>query len=84
MRPIARVCPWMALLVLAACGGADATTPPAVRPVDTTTTVITPGESVDEACNRADEQYRTLFGEAAYNRQGMNSAIEVRLPEDPH
>ena len=42
MPPIKRSCPWMALLVLAACGGADATTPPAVLPVDTTTKVITP------------------------------------------
>lgn len=47
------------------------------------TTVITPSETVDGARHRANELYRTLFGEAAYNRQGMNSAIEVQLPENP-
>lgn len=51
--------------------------------IQTTTVVIPPSESVDAARHRADEQYRTLFGDAAYNRQGIGSAIEVRLPEVP-
>ena len=50
---------------------------------EATTVVISPSESVDDARHRADEQYRTLFGDAAYNRQGISSAIEVRLPENP-
>ena len=61
--------------------------PPNISPhpelVDATTVVISPGEAVDNARHRADEQYRTLFGDAAYNRQGIGSAIEVRLPGNP-
>ncbi len=51
--------------------------------IQTTTVVIPPSESVNDARHRADEQYRTLFGDAAYNRQIIGSAIEVRLPEVP-
>lgn len=51
--------------------------------VEATTVVISPSKTVDDARHRADEQYRALFGDAAYNRQGIRSAIEVRLPQDP-
>ena len=50
---------------------------------EATTVVISPSKTVADARHRADEQYRTLFGDAAYNRQGISSAIEVRLPENP-
>lgn len=46
------------------------------------TTVISPGREVETARARADEIYRSLFGDEAYNRQSMTSAIEVQLPED--
>jgi hypothetical protein len=44
------------------------------------TTVIPPGPDVEQAREIANETYRTLFGDEAYNRQTMNSAIEVHLP----
>ncbi|MCX6875806.1 MAG: hypothetical protein NTW21_18655 [Verrucomicrobia bacterium] len=44
------------------------------------TTVIPPGPEVAMARARADEIYRALFGDEAYNRQTMNSVLEVRLP----
>ena len=50
---------------------------------EATTVVIPPSQTVDDARHRADEQYRTLFGDAAYNRLEISSAIEVRLPENP-
>jgi hypothetical protein len=39
--------------------------------------VVMPSQAVDEARNRADEQYRALFGEAAYLRQGLESGREA-------
>ena len=47
------------------------------------TTVIPPGPEVDRARARADQQYQALFGDDAYNRQTMNSAIDVTLPAAP-
>ena len=44
--------------------------------------VIPPGLEVRRATHRADEAYRTMFGDAAYNRQSMMSALEVLLPEE--
>ena len=61
--------------------------PPEAAPINGTdngesTTVITPGPEVEQARNNANELYRALFGDAAYNRQTMDSAIEVQLPEN--
>jgi len=44
------------------------------------TVVIEPGPAVDKARARANETYRTLFGDDAYNRLTMGTAIEVKLP----
>jgi hypothetical protein len=46
------------------------------------TGMIEPGPVADNASTLANESYRALFGDDAYNRQTMNSAIEVRLPVD--
>jgi hypothetical protein len=50
-------------------------------PEDGGEVLIPTGPAVDRATHRADEAYRALFGDAAYNRQSMMSAIEVLLPE---
>ncbi len=47
------------------------------------TTVIAPGREVEMARAKANEIYRALFGNEAYNRRTMESAIEVHLPENP-
>ncbi len=47
---------------------------------DDNTVVIEPGPAVDKARARANEMYRALFGDEAYNRLTMNSALEVQLP----
>ncbi|MEI6196243.1 MAG: hypothetical protein WCS42_18140 [Verrucomicrobiota bacterium] len=44
------------------------------------TVVIEPGPAVDKARARANEMYRALFGDEAYNQLTMNSALEVQLP----
>jgi hypothetical protein len=44
------------------------------------TTVIAPGPDVERARDIADETYRAMFGNDAYNRQTLNSTIEVNLP----
>jgi hypothetical protein len=49
---------------------------------DDNTTVIEPGPVVENARSRANEAYRALFGDDAYNRRTMDSAIEVSLPVD--
>lgn len=46
------------------------------------TVVIAPGPQVEEVRERADEIYRVLYGDEAYNRYSMGSAVEVRLPAD--
>lgn len=46
------------------------------------TAVVPPGAGVDNARRHADELYRAMFGDAAFNQQGISSAIEVRLPVD--
>lgn len=45
--------------------------------------VIEPGPEVAQARDLANETYRALFGDEAYNRQTMNSVIEVQLPVTP-
>lgn len=45
------------------------------------TQIIPAGSEVDQARERADETYRALYGNEAYNRHSINSALEVRLPE---
>ncbi|MEI6654354.1 MAG: hypothetical protein WCP45_06265 [Verrucomicrobiota bacterium] len=56
----------------------DPTAP--VTAADNNTVVIEPGPAVDKARARANEMYRALFGDEAYNRLTMNSALEVQLP----
>lgn len=45
------------------------------------TVVIGPGQQVEAALDRANEIYRSLFGNDAYNRRTIESSIEVSLPE---
>ncbi len=52
-----------------------------VRPKDRGELLVPTGLEVDRATQRANEAYRAMFGDAAYNRQSMMSAIEVNLPE---
>ena len=47
------------------------------------TVVIKPGPAVDQARARANETYRALFGDEAYNRMIMNAAIEVMSSAPP-
>lgn len=42
--------------------------------------IIPTGQDTDAARKRADEAYRALYGNEAYNRHSINSALEVRLP----
>jgi type IV secretory pathway VirJ component len=42
---------------------------------------IQPGPAVTAALARANESYRSFFGDAAYQKQLLNSALEVRLPD---
>ena len=50
----------------------------AIAPGSEDTVVIQPGPAVDQARARANETYRTLFGDDAYNRLTMNTALEVK------
>lgn len=43
------------------------------------TVVIEPGPDADDARRRADEAFRALFGNAAYNQHAIDSGIEVHL-----
>ena len=52
-------------------------------PDEENTLVIKPGPAVDRARGRADETYRALFGDDAFNRMTLNAALEVRLPVNP-
>lgn len=47
------------------------------------TRVIPPTAETERLRAHSDERYRSLFGDAAYNKQSMNSLIEVRLPPLP-
>ena len=67
--------------LLATAGNSSATPTPAPGG-DEATSVIPAGAAAEKARNHADEMYRALFGDDAYNRQVMNSAIEVRLPAE--
>ncbi len=42
--------------------------------------VIEPDEESIQVLDHADQLYRSMFGQEAFNRQSLNSAIEVRLP----
>lgn len=44
--------------------------------------VIGPGPILEDASARANELYRSLFGNDAYNRHAMDSAKEVLLPSE--
>lgn len=44
------------------------------------TYIIGKGSAVDRARDRANEIYRALFGEDAYNRMTMSAALEAQLP----
>jgi hypothetical protein len=47
-------------------------------------TVVVPNGAVSEyARNRADARFRALFGNAAFNRMTIQSALESRLPAEP-
>jgi hypothetical protein len=45
------------------------------------TLVIPAGKNTDSVRERADEIYRALYGNEAFNRYSIESAVEVRLPE---
>ena len=47
------------------------------------TVVIQPGPAVEQARANANEAYRVLFGDEAFNRLMMNAALEARLPKNP-
>ncbi len=47
---------------------------------DVNTIVIELGPAVDRARATANETYRALFGDAAYNRMTMNAVLESQLP----
>ena len=44
------------------------------------TQIIHEGPDADEARDRADETFRALHGNEAFNRHSLHSALEVRLP----
>jgi hypothetical protein len=50
--------------------------------MDGSVMVISNGLDVEQATHRANEAYRSMFGDAAYNHQSMMSAIEVQLPSN--
>ena len=50
--------------------------------MDEAVMVISNGSDVEQATYRANEAYRSMFGDAAYNHQSMMSAIEVQLPSN--
>jgi len=58
--------------------------PPVGNPAPSTdpdgTLVIKPGDVPDDITDRADEQFRSLFGNDAFNRRSMEAAVEVSLP----
>jgi hypothetical protein len=47
------------------------------------TIVIHPGPAVEQARNKANETYRALFGDAAYDRMTMSALMESQLPAGP-
>jgi hypothetical protein len=47
------------------------------------TLVIKPGPAVERARDKANETYRALFGDEAYNQMLMSAALEARLPVTP-
>ncbi len=69
---------------LAPATAGDARTLPQHEPSesddDASTVVIAAGPQVEVALERADEIYRVFYGDEAYNRYSMGSAVEVRLP----
>lgn len=52
----------------------------ATAPGGDNTAVIQPGPAVDQARARANQAYRALFGDEAYNQLTLNAALEVKLP----
>jgi hypothetical protein len=54
---------------------------PGDNPGQDDTVVIGPGQDLEAALDRANEIYRSLFGNDAYNRRMVESSIEVNLPE---
>lgn len=46
-------------------------------------TIIEPDSGSVSVRRHADELYRSLFGDEAFGRKGMESTLEVRLPESP-
>jgi len=62
-------------LAAAAAAGED---PTANSPTQPATLLITPGPEVDAIRAQANERYRALFGDEAYNRETMNGQMETR------
>ena len=50
-------------------------------PAGEATAVIAPGPVLDAATATANERFRALFGQNAYNRRSIASALEVSVPE---
>ena len=46
------------------------------------TILIEPGEAVDRARDRANDTYRVLFGDAAYNQMTMSALLESQIPPE--
>lgn len=63
--------------------GESSTEPPATdsQAADPTTVVVTEGPIIQDARERANQRFRTLYGNEAYNRLIMNAAIEPTLAE---
>ncbi|NQX02319.1 hypothetical protein HQ447_16795, partial [bacterium] len=64
-------------------GAADAEGSAAVAPESGDTIVIHPGPAVEQARERANETYRALFGDAAFDRMTMHALMESQLPASP-
>lgn len=47
------------------------------------TVLIHPGPAVERARDHANQMYRALFGDAAYNQMTMNAVMESQLPVEP-
>ena len=62
----------------AAAAGENPTVPTADSPTQPESLLITPGPEVDAIRARANERYRALFGDEAYNRETMNGQMETR------
>jgi hypothetical protein len=51
--------------------------------IENDTVLIHPGPAVERARDHANQMYRALFGDAAYNQMTMNAVMESQLPVEP-